>query len=130
MPQQGTTAQAPKVSPVGAAAACRRERMDREVEAKWLGAPKCKMQACPAGLRRRRPRRREDGGKLPPPRDFEKGAGEGGDRIGDAAEVVSTGVQARIARPAAERLSRRISEYLRERIKPSAPAFNAALTAA
>src|SRR5438552_3079299 len=34
------------------------------------------------------------------------------------------------ARPAAERFSRRISEYFRERIKPSAPAFNAAAVAA
>src|SRR5881227_2993335 len=34
------------------------------------------------------------------------------------------------ALPAAERFSRRISEYFRERINPSAPAFNAAAVAA
>ncbi len=40
------------------------------------------------------------------------------------------GYCSRIAFPAAERLSSRISEYLRERMSPSAPARNAAATAA
>lgn len=39
-------------------------------------------------------------------------------------------VKSRTARPAAAKLARRISEYLRERIKPSAPALSAEVTAA
>src|SRR4029077_3033306 len=51
-------------------------------------------------------------------------------RSSPSVSMVSQWPLSRTARPAADRFSNRISEYLRERITPSAPAFRAAATAA